>query len=249
MRSHQLTTEAAAAGVPRHDWVTEFCGKWSGHEMVAAGDVLDWLMRHVPASPVAPAGVPTDEQIKALWDEHSFAGLSGQTCHNWLEFARAVLSAGAPAVPLQDSVHVADNESTAVTEQAAVGDRARFTVDAPLDVAEFELHCNDEFAASASGTRDQAWSEIQHYAAQYEQDGPIAIYEVTRRLVQCDGRDGVTGSAASSEAAKPLASNEQDGSARCEDCGDKLPKRVCYCRDGCVHVESAVPHQPTGERE
>jgi hypothetical protein len=49
--------------------------------------------------------------------------------------------------------------------------------------AEFEVHCNGDYEASAFGPRERAWAEIQHYAAQYRQDGPVVIYEVTRRIV------------------------------------------------------------------
>jgi hypothetical protein len=48
--------------------------------------------------------------------------------------------------------------------------------------AEFELHCDGDYAASACGPRERAWREIQHYAAQYAKDGPIEIFEVTRTL-------------------------------------------------------------------
>lgn len=46
---------------------------------------------------------------------------------------------------------------------------------------EFELIQNDELVASASGFG--AWNEIMSYAAQYGQDGPLELYEVTRKLV------------------------------------------------------------------
>lgn len=49
-----------------------------------------------------------------------------------------------------------------------------------MDEAEFELWCNGEFAAGASGQRDNAWMEIMHYNAQYMQDGPTEIFEVKR---------------------------------------------------------------------
>jgi hypothetical protein len=49
--------------------------------------------------------------------------------------------------------------------------------------AEFEVHCNGDYEASAFGPRERAWAEIQHYAAQYRQDGSVVIYEVTRRIV------------------------------------------------------------------
>ena len=52
------------------------------------------------------------------------------------------------------------------------------------DHAEFELIVGDCLGASASGTKDQAWAEIMHYAAQYANEGPIEIYRVTRERVE-----------------------------------------------------------------
>lgn len=50
--------------------------------------------------------------------------------------------------------------------------------------AEFELHGQDGIClAGASGLRPDAWAEIQHYAAQYADEGPLTIYEVTRTPV------------------------------------------------------------------
>ena len=49
---------------------------------------------------------------------------------------------------------------------------------------EFEVWQNDEMVASASGPRDEALREAMHYAAQYEQDGPVRVFEVTRTLVR-----------------------------------------------------------------
>ena len=49
---------------------------------------------------------------------------------------------------------------------------------------EFEVWQGDEMVASASGPRDQALREAMHYAAQYEQDGPVRVFEVTRTLVR-----------------------------------------------------------------
>lgn len=46
---------------------------------------------------------------------------------------------------------------------------------------EFEIIQDDMCVASASG--NNALNEIKHYAAQYEQDGPIKVYEVIRREV------------------------------------------------------------------
>lgn len=49
---------------------------------------------------------------------------------------------------------------------------------------EFEVWQGDEMVASASGPRDDAMREAMHYAAQYEQDGPVRVFEVTRTLVR-----------------------------------------------------------------
>lgn len=49
---------------------------------------------------------------------------------------------------------------------------------------EFEVWQGDEMVASASGPRDDALREAMHYAAQYEQDGPVRVFEVTRTLVR-----------------------------------------------------------------
>ena len=52
-----------------------------------------------------------------------------------------------------------------------------------IDYAEFDLHCNGDYAATATGPRADAWREIQHYAAVYAPDGPTEIFEVTRTPV------------------------------------------------------------------
>ena len=49
---------------------------------------------------------------------------------------------------------------------------------------EFEVWQGDEMVASASGPRDEAMREAMHYAAQYAQDGPVRVFEVTRTLVR-----------------------------------------------------------------
>ena len=48
---------------------------------------------------------------------------------------------------------------------------------------EFEVWQGDEMQASATGPRDTALREAMHYAAQYGQDGPVRVFEVTRVLV------------------------------------------------------------------
>lgn len=47
---------------------------------------------------------------------------------------------------------------------------------------EFEVWQGDNMVASASGPRDDALREAMNYAAQYEQDGPARVFEVTRTL-------------------------------------------------------------------
>ncbi len=47
---------------------------------------------------------------------------------------------------------------------------------------EFELWMGDEMVASACGPMDDAWGEAMHYVGQYNQDGPVRVFEVTRRL-------------------------------------------------------------------
>lgn len=47
---------------------------------------------------------------------------------------------------------------------------------------EYEIHQDGAMQAGASGKN--ALVEIQHYAAQYSQDGPIEVFKVTRQKVQ-----------------------------------------------------------------
>jgi hypothetical protein len=48
---------------------------------------------------------------------------------------------------------------------------------------EFEVHCNGEFVASASGPHDEALREALHYLSRYEQDGECKLYRVMREHV------------------------------------------------------------------
>jgi hypothetical protein len=142
------------------------------------------------ASPVAPAGVPTG----------------------------AVLSAGAPAVPLQDeqdSVHLADNGSSRALRAASQ--------ESPRPEMKLCPFCGYA-QCGVIPDADEDGPMYHGYCAACDTEGPVvystaikmaaeadAIAAWNRRPVQCDGRDGVTGSGASSEAAKPLASSGSDG--------------------------------------
>jgi hypothetical protein len=100
------------------------CGKWSGR---SAADEQKPTSRG-PASPVAPAGVPTDAKLHQrnesgrpisrvnAEDDEAWLISTGTLRGRWNASQSAVLSAGAPAVPLQDeqdsSVHLAAPGST-----------------------------------------------------------------------------------------------------------------------------------------
>jgi hypothetical protein len=182
-----------------------------------------------PASPVAPAGVPTDlhqqiinlqgkdrDTVRHLYhDSVMTAYYAGHrdARHAAAELVCAVLSAGAPAVPLQDSssVHLAADDgqapSAGLTSQTASGNTAAPTkVDAPQERETVTL------PRVASEAMLRAFYECPPDELTLAWQALVYVGErELRRAVQCDGRDGVTGSGASSEAAKPLASNEPNG--------------------------------------
>lgn len=54
---------------------------------------------------------------------------------------------------------------------------------------EFELVQDGIPVAKVIGSREFAWQEIQHYAAVYGEDGPVEIYEITRRRIEEDGEE------------------------------------------------------------
>lgn len=53
---------------------------------------------------------------------------------------------------------------------------------------EFEVWQGDMMVASASGRHDDALREAMHYAAQYQQDGPVRVFEVTTPNADDKGR-------------------------------------------------------------
>jgi hypothetical protein len=55
---------------------------------------------------------------------------------------------------------------------------------------EFEVWQDEFIVASASGTREEALREAMNYAVQYEQDGPVRVFEVTRTLVTANVNSG-----------------------------------------------------------
>jgi len=63
----------------------------------------------------------------------------------------------------------------------------RATLQAQDREIEFQLGIEGEIQAQTFGPREQAWAEIQRYAAQYAEDGPVEIWEITRRRIEGDG--------------------------------------------------------------
>lgn len=48
---------------------------------------------------------------------------------------------------------------------------------------EYEVWQDNACVAGSMGEQTRTLAEIKHYASQYEQDGPIKVYEITRREV------------------------------------------------------------------
>jgi hypothetical protein len=249
-------TPAAAAGAPIN--IEEAVSRLE--DDIAAGKMgvstvftrMRYLLK-LAASPIAPAGVPSDERqaFEAWANEGETEGAAeyltrrfeeGDYRHSVMQRmwnawqARAVLSAGAPAVPLQpdsSSVHsIADGgqaPSAGLTSQPVGGNTAAPTeVDALLPCP----FCGGEASADgvaryadtheawfADGTRiTEAFfcncmvcgATSRGMCGHQTREKAIAVWN--RRAIQCDGRDGVTGSAASSEAREATsASNGSDG--------------------------------------
>jgi hypothetical protein len=206
-------TPAAAAGVPTNQ--CDGCARGlplaNGiHRGPGSWDVQG-CTANMYASPVAPAGVPTCYQVteqhpenKAFWD-----GV------RWAQDG-AVLSAGAPAVPLQDeqdssSVHLADNGSSRALRAASQ--------ESPRPEMKLCPFCGYA-QCGVIPDADEDGPMYHGYCAACDTEGPVvystaikmaaeadAIAAWNRRPIRCDGRDGVTGSAASSEAAEGTSSS------------------------------------------
>jgi hypothetical protein len=233
----------------------------SVEDMAHSFPYMSELAEKALACPVAPAGVPTCYQVteqhpenKAFWD-----GV------RWAQDG-AVLSAGAPVVPLQDEQHSSSVHLIAPGSTVP----SALTVGTPLWISVDERMPEPDTECLVYGPNN--WFDDQPFIAidtwREQREAPVGFSSATVPIglgwddassddsythwmplppppVRCDGRDGVTDSGASSEAREATpASNEQDGNERCEDCGDKLPKTVCYCREGCFHALSAVAAQP-----
>ena len=51
------------------------------------------------------------------------------------------------------------------------------------ETSSFELWQNGMMVAGTDGPVEAAWRDMLHYAAMYQQDGPVEVYRVTRQLV------------------------------------------------------------------
>jgi len=87
-----------------------------------------------------------------------------------------------PACPCQDGdpCHYVDHGKTKAMPKPQP-ERQPVSEPTEAGIEEYEILCNDEWVASASGAGARA--DIAHYLTQYEQDGPCEVYAVTRRLV------------------------------------------------------------------
>lgn len=95
-------------------------------------------------------------------------------------------------------VRLAQKEQYALTDLRHQAPAIETGQDGRLFPQEFEVWQGDEMVASASGPRDDALREATRYAAEYSQDGPVRVFEVSRTLIdaamptqQKGGSDGV----------------------------------------------------------
>jgi len=65
-------------------------------------------------------------------------------------------------------------------------DQAGSELSGGLGEAEFEVRCNGESVAWATGKRDEAKREAEHYAFIYGQDGPVEVFEVFKTYTRMD---------------------------------------------------------------
>lgn len=141
----------------------------------ATGIVVAVLESSTPAAPVVAEGdeMPRSEQVLRRLLAYRCAGsnlyaddgeLQDNTAHPLIDFKR----------------------DTVDTIECKLGERTRAVLAAnpvagsPAEAEDvsYELIQNDELVASTSG--QGAWAEIQHYATQYEQDGPVEIIKCVR---------------------------------------------------------------------
>jgi hypothetical protein len=95
---------------------------------------------------------------------------------------------------------LADEDSPARTICAALRRLASQPVAAGVgEDTEYEIWQDSSPVAGASGQRRAAILEVLHYANQYEQDGPIEIFEVKRTEVTLEQLQSVLGIAAKGE--------------------------------------------------
>lgn len=139
----------------------ELAGVMLGSPKAAYDKVCAMLV----AAPVPP--VHADEQPVELADQ--ILQLNSKPNDAWgvqkqIGYEEGYFDAKCAAAKLARAAHLA--------RQAQAGAVAEF---------EYELVQDDMVVAATSGP--SAWREIKHYAAQYEQDGPVEIIEVARKKV------------------------------------------------------------------
>ncbi|MDB5814017.1 MAG: hypothetical protein JWN23_1134 [Rhodocyclales bacterium] len=85
-----------------------------------------------------------------------------------------------PESETESSLSLTDKTQTPSADSAEVHDAERYFPH------EFEVWQNDILCASGSGTRQAALTEAIRYARQYQEDGPVRVFEVTRTLIDHD---------------------------------------------------------------
>jgi hypothetical protein len=138
------------------------------------GAAVEAWLAHVAEA----AAAPTQAQPAQQTDDISRAA-------DFLEQYADYIRREVMSVDIERHPYLPELEQVAAALRAAPQQPAQQAVRVPLtEEAEFELHTDDGvFLAGTNGPRQEAWAEMQRYAAQYTGEGPTTIYEVSRTPV------------------------------------------------------------------
>ncbi|MGZ3349153.1 MAG: hypothetical protein ACXU89_09435 [Xanthobacteraceae bacterium] len=155
--------------------LTRHLGKNHCYSPDAVSATLDAVVRLMrkEAAPTTPAQVPAAE-VRAQALEEAAQFLEMQTGYTDDE-AKTVAIAAKLIRYLKRK-----NFDSGSLAQSSTADKAS-EVRAAEDV-EYELHQDDMIVAATSGKN--AYAEIQHYANQYVQDGPVEVFKVVRTAME-----------------------------------------------------------------
>lgn len=153
------------------------------------------LVEHVDSRPTATSAAATPQDEREAYNGEEWELLAMALAAEEHDDIHAMIYEGGP-IPepwgevwqrYEDDAKrmialVRKHAAAALSHQAAHQERDAVDADRYFPF-EFEVWQGEIMCASASGPRDIALREAQHYAAQYEQDGPVRIFEVRRVLV------------------------------------------------------------------